>query len=108
MALSGPGVLGEGHRFFAPKVDRFRNKEVMLNWYTDLNKETAASLNVPYIDVRQAFLDFIPSYQLCYSLCVTYDGEHENERGTVIVAKLFAKSLSLWLSTFLDETSKVE
>lgn len=98
MALSGPGVLGEGHRYFAPKEDRFHNKEVMLDWYTTLNKETAASLDVPYIDVRQAFLDFIPSYQLCYSLCVTYDGEHENDRGTVIVAKLFAQSLSTWLA----------
>ena len=90
--------MGEGHKYFAPKQDRFHNKEVALDWYTALNKETAASLDVPYIDIRQAFLDFIPSYQLCYSLCVTYDGEHENERGTVIVAKLFAKSLSTWLA----------
>lgn len=99
MALGGPGVLGEGHKFFAPKQGRFLNKEAALNWYTTLNKETAASLDVPYIDIRQAFLDFIPSYQLCYSLCVTYDGEHENNRGTIIVAKLFAKSLSTWLAT---------
>ena len=98
MALGGPGVLGEGHKFFAPKPGRFHNKEAALNWYTTLNKETAASLDVPYIDIRQAFLDFIPSYQLCYSLCVTYDGEHENNRGTIIVAKLFAKSLSTWLA----------
>ena len=27
------------------------------------------------------------------------DGEHENERGTVIVAKLFSATLSEWLSS---------
>ena len=99
MALSGPIVLGEGHKFFAPKEERFTNKEEPLNWYTLLNKEVAASVQVPYIDMRQAFLDYIPSYQLCYSLCVTFDGEHENNRGTIIVAKHFAKTISIWLST---------
>lgn len=71
----------------------------MLDDYKAMNVQAAKSAGIPYIDIRQAFLDFIPSYQLCYSLCVTYDGEHENERGTVIVARLFASSLSQWLST---------
>lgn len=71
----------------------------MLNDYAIMNKNIAASFDMPYIDVRGAFQDYIPSYQLCYSLCVTYDGEHENERGTIIVARLFAETLNVWLST---------
>lgn len=98
MAVGGPGVLGEGGMLFAPNEGRFKNKEPMLEAYGTINKEAALRVGVPYIDIRQAFLDYIPSYQLCYSRCVTIDGEHENERGTVILARLFALSLSKWLS----------
>ena len=59
MALSGPCVLAEGHKYFAPKEDRFHDKEVALYRYAILNKETATSLEVPYIVVRLAFLDFV-------------------------------------------------
>lgn len=72
----------------------------MLEDYKLINKDVVSSFNIPYIDVRQAFLDYIPKFQLCYSLCVTFDGEHENERGTIIVAKLFATNLSKWLISY--------
>ena len=85
---------------FSPDEDRFTNKQEMLEDYKAVNVEVAASFKIPYIDVRQAFLDYIPRWQLCYSLCVTFDGEHENERGTIIVAKLFAESLSNWLISY--------
>jgi hypothetical protein len=98
VALGGPGVLGEGRMFFAPNEGRFQDKEPMLDAYGTINKQAAIRVGIPYIDIRQAFLDFIPSYQLCYSRCVTIDGEHENDRGTVIVARLFALSLSSWLA----------
>ena len=88
------------HQIFSPDEDRFTDKQEMLEDYKAVNVEVAASFKIPYIDVRQALLDYIPSWQLCYSLCVTFDGEHENERGTIIVAKLFAESLSNWLISY--------
>lgn len=90
--------MGEGGMLFAPDEGRFRDKEPMLEAYSTINKQAATRVGIPYIDVRRAFLDFIPSYQLCYSRCVTLDGEHENDRGTVILARLFATSLSNWLA----------
>jgi len=99
VAIAGPGVLGEGAKLFAPKEERFQNKEDMLDDYSAMNKQVANLFKIPYIDIRAAFKAYIPPYQLCYSLCVTLDGEHENERGTKIVAKHFADTLGLWLST---------
>jgi hypothetical protein len=99
VAIAGPGVLGEGAKLFAPKEERFQNKEEMLDDYSAMNKQVANLFKIPYIDIRAAFMAYVPSYQLCYSLCVTIDGEHENERGTKIVAKHFADTLGLWLSS---------
>lgn len=92
-------MLGEGIRLFAPNSDRFFKKENMLNAYNIMNEDVANSLNIPFIDVRKAFLAKIPFYQLCYKNCVTADGEHENNRGTIIVAKLFSDVLSKWLTS---------
>lgn len=100
MAIAGTGVLGEGMMLFAPSGSaRFQHKESMLNDYNLMNELVATKYHIPFINVRQAFLEYIPFYQLCYSRCVTFDGEHENERGTVIVAKLFSATLSDWLSS---------
>lgn len=57
----------------------------------------ADKYSVPYIDMRQAFVDSIPSYWIYYKGYVTEDGEHENERGTQIVADLIATELNTWL-----------
>lgn len=99
VALAGVGVLGEGKKLFAPHSDRFIQKESMLNTYNKFNENIANTMGVPFIDVRKAFLSKVPFYQLCYKHCVTYDGEHENNRGADIVAKLFADSLSYWLTS---------
>ena len=100
VAIAGTGVLGEGRKLFKPSGStRFIQKEGMLNDYNTMNEIVATKYHIPFINVRQAFLDYIPFYQLCYSKCVTFDGEHENERGTVIVAKLFSATLSEWLSS---------
>ena len=84
----------------SPDEERFFDKEPMLDAYTIMNKQVASSFKIPYIDVRAAFLAYVPWFQLCYSLCVTFDGEHENERGTKIVSKMFAQTLSEWLITY--------
>ena len=54
---------------FMPKSDRFtKDKTDMLNSYREMNKELAEEYEVPYIDMRQAFLDAIPSYRLNYKV----------------------------------------
>lgn len=54
---------------FMPKSDRFtKDKSDMLNSYREINKEIAAQYDCPYIDMRQAFLDAIPSYRLNYKV----------------------------------------
>lgn len=57
---------------FMPKTDRFtKDKTEMLNAYREINKEVAEQYNCPYIDMRQAFLDAIPSYRLNYKVLKT-------------------------------------
>lgn len=54
---------------FMPKSDRFaKDKAEMLNTYREMNKAVAESYGCPYIDMRQAFLDAIPSYRLNYKV----------------------------------------
>jgi hypothetical protein len=98
VALAGSGVLGEGVKLFAPNSDRFIKKEAMLNSYNSINQDVASALGVPFINVRKQFLEKVPFYQLCYKNCITVDGVHENERGALIVAKLFSDVLSTWLT----------
>jgi hypothetical protein len=76
VAIASPGVLGEGAKLFAPKQQRFQNKEEMLDDYSEMNKQVANVFDIPFIDIRAAFMAYVPAYQLCYSLCVTTDGEH--------------------------------
>jgi hypothetical protein len=98
VALSSTGVCGETKAAWGqPNSERFNQKTPILNLYTDMNREIADLTGIPFINVREAFLDAVPWYQLCYRYCVTYDGEHENERGTRIVARLFADALRPWL-----------
>ena len=54
---------------FMPKSDRFtKDKTDMLNSYREMNKDLAEEHAIPYIDMRQAFLDAIPSYRLNYKV----------------------------------------
>jgi hypothetical protein len=98
VAVAGPAVLGEGRFWFMPNTDRFREKPPMLDDYRIMNKDLAEKYNASYIDIRQAFLDYIPRSQLVYKWCVTDDGEHPNIRGATIVARLFAETINGWLS----------
>jgi len=96
LAIAGPEVLGEGP---IGTPDRFKNKTQMLDDYREINKQVASSFaNVPYIDVRQAFLDAIAEKDWkFYSLYTTVDGEHPNQRGTTIEADLFAQQINAWM-----------
>ena len=71
----------------------------MLRRYTEINKEVASSYSsLPYIDMRQAYLDALPKNYYGYMGCLTIDGEHENENGSIIVAKMFSAQLLSWLT----------
>jgi hypothetical protein len=99
VAICSPGVLGEtSFAWFQPNQARFHHKTAMLDDYSDMNRRVAANYSVEFIDVRRAFLDAIPQYQLSYAWCVSRDGEHLNERGTKIIALLFAQTIQRWVA----------
>jgi len=96
LMVMGPEVLGEG---MVGLPGRFWGKTTMLDDYREINRDTCETYGVDYIDVRKAFLDKIPFYHVYYKWYLTQDGEHENERGTQVVAELIANSLrDNWLS----------
>lgn len=100
VALTSTGVLGETKAaLFQPHSQRFHQKLPILNQYCEMNKAAADAHNIPYINLRQALMDFVPCTQLSYAWCVTLEGEHLNTRGVIIQAKLFADTLRTWLST---------
>ena len=94
LAVAGPELLGEGPLGLP---GRFANKTQMLDDYRVLTRAAADEVGVPYIDMRQAFLDDIPAWWLIYAGWVTIDGEHPNDRGTKIEAELFATTINGWL-----------
>lgn len=99
LAVAGPGVLGESGLGIWTKaaLDQFRNRVKMLDAYTAINQEITGKRNISYINVRAEYLKKIPKYQCYKSGCLTVDGEHQNQRGTDLVSKLFAADLKLWL-----------
>ena len=80
MAIAGPGVL-------LPETTKFQ----MLNEYRDINIAIATSFNMDYIDVRSVFLGSMRDGQ-----DPTKDGEHPNELGTILLAKIFSKVIKYW------------
>jgi hypothetical protein len=90
MLALGPELLGEGPIGLPAK---FENKTQMLDDYVAINKAVFASFGVDYLDIRKVFLDSIPSHWKFYKGAVTQDGEHENERGTELVAEYVAAVL---------------
>jgi hypothetical protein len=98
LAISSTGLCGEtSAALFQPHSQRFHKKTPILNQYTEMNRELAEEFNIPFMDIRKALLDKIPWCQLSYAWCVTLEGEHHNERGTRIIAKIFADTLKSWL-----------
>jgi GDSL-like Lipase/Acylhydrolase len=107
MALIGPGIQGEGP--FLPLnllemsvAERFRDKQEMLQAYIQMNKEIAKNNNIPHIDIYAAVKSIIPWYRLYFNGYATRDGEHPNERGTEIQARLVSEMLLSWFQTYDD------
>jgi hypothetical protein len=91
MAVSGPGVLGEGP---FGKPTRFWGKDTMLDDYRSIVKTVTLSYKLEYLDIRQAFLNSYPIFKFYYKGTITKDGEHENETGTKIIANIFANFIN--------------
>ena len=90
MLVAGPGVLGEGPCCLPI---RKRGKTPMLDAYRALIRDTCLQSHIQYIDIREMFLHAIPRWWCCFKGFVTKDGEHQNERGTIIVANTFSHLL---------------
>lgn len=83
VALAGPGVLKRNLGF--------EHKSQMLNAYRDINIAVCLSYGIEYIDVRSALWKSIDR-----GVDPTRDGEHLNDLGVTIVAKLFAEAIHQW------------
>lgn len=101
LAIAGPGIMGE--QVFKPLrsyLDKYSNKDRMVDEYRWMNQQVAAKFNLPYVDTRLALLSAVPWWRLYFNGYVTADGEHPNERGAVLTAKLFAQVLLDWVEGF--------
>ena len=103
LAMGGPEVLGEAS---VGIPSRFFNKSCMLDDYRLINKNISAVLKIPYLDIRQAFLDAKPTNWMLYRGWVTQDGEHPNIRGTVIEAGIFASQIQAWYNLPIPNNAK--
>ena len=126
MALSAPGVLGETPAMmFAPQGEpRFEVSDAVVQVRTSffsspclfhqpyltlssnpcrtqafirLFQQIAADHGIPHLNLHAALLARIPTTQLLYDGCVTIDGEHMNNRGAWISARLMGTVIGPWL-----------
>ena len=56
-------VAGEGPLFGPGPLWSYQHKKLQLDQYRGINSQIATSLDVPYVDVRGAFLKFLEGYQ---------------------------------------------
>lgn len=99
VAIAGPEMCGEGPVILNDAsyyVELYESKLEMLEAYRDINKEVAEDLEVPYIDVRSAFIDAIGDWEYNNG-CLTSDGEHPNNNGAIVEANLFSYVINEWL-----------
>ena len=98
MAVAGPELLGEG----PIGSTTYFSKRDMLDAYRNMTRQVAADHDVPYIDMRQAFLDAIPKWWVFGAGWITDDGEHPNDQGSAIEASLFAKMINQWVTEWQE------
>lgn len=96
LVMTGPGFLGEGWLKLGLPA-RFQGKEKMLETYLQINKRVARSHNATFINIRRIFQRSIPWYWIIYKGYFTVDGEHLNEHGVNVAAKIFAKAINDFL-----------
>lgn len=95
IGIGGPEILGEG-AFGLPL--QWWSKDKMMNDYRDMKRNIAQRYKVNYIDIREAFLHAVKMHNpLMYCGYLTYDGEHENDRGTSLLAERFVNAIDSWI-----------
>jgi lysophospholipase L1-like esterase len=102
IALGGPMVMGEGPLFsdlYNVWLGEYFAKYKMYDSYREINKEICNMLNIPYIDLRKKMQETVPPGRGGFSGCLTEDGEHENELGTMVVANSIAYTVWRWIVT---------
>ena len=63
----------------------------MISSYVEMNQMVCANHSIPYINMHHSFLAALPSNYYGFSGCITLDGEHPNNNGAIIVAKMFSE-----------------
>lgn len=75
-------------------------KGQIMDEYRDMKRSIASSFNVPYLDIRKAFQEEVARHKpVLYCGYLTYDGEHENERGTELLARVYVRAIVEWMQT---------
>ena len=93
LVVAGPELLGEGPIFL--RTSWLKKKPEYFDTYINLTRTAALSVpGVQYIDIRTEFQNAIPWWWKFYGGWVTIEGEHPNDRGAWIEAKLFADQLN--------------
>ena len=76
----------------------------MLDDYCQIAREIASKYEVPYLDIRGELKKAVPWWRLWYAGYVTKDGEHTNERGSQLLAKMIAEQLLQWFEGYNSTT----
>jgi lysophospholipase L1-like esterase len=74
IAVAGPELLGEGPLFSGEAdvaLETYIGKQRMLERYRIIYRRIAGEFNIPYIDVRLAFLNALPKNYYGYQGCLT-------------------------------------
>lgn len=84
--LAGPTLTGE--------LPRGQNAlDPALDYYAQLNNETARMYNITYINTRDLYFANLPVGWDQYSGYLTVDGEHPNGRGSALLRTAFREAL---------------
>ena len=86
VVLAGPSLSGE-------LPDGENELDVHLNYYVQLNNETAVKYNITYINTRALHYEELPDGWDHVSGHLTEDGEHPNGRGAALLRRAFRDAL---------------
>jgi lysophospholipase L1-like esterase len=110
LAASGPFVVVSGPTLIGERPRGHNKKDSQLDAYRRINRHVALSLGVRYVDTRRAFFARRPPgtpLDVAEGL-LTEDGEHLNDRGTLLAGRLFAKALDGWLQRHVQQIPEIE
>lgn len=96
IGLAGPILVGDGPWSFRYTQRQHQIKAQLFDLYRSYNQKISLDLNLTYIDLRQAYLDAVPSYHKGFRHCVTVDGNHPSENGAYINAYKISQTLLEW------------